>query len=131
MSGETNISILLKTMAPKLNTGDYVFCIINTLDVIDKEEIKGLFKEDEGWTVILKKELADKLNLNYSYIAACITLTVNSSLEAVGLTAAFSVALAKAGISCNVIAAYYHDHIFVGKADTDKAMKVLEQLTNK
>ncbi|WP_367187102.1 ACT domain-containing protein [Mucilaginibacter sp.] len=79
--------------------------------------------------MIVNKELADKLNLGYFYIAAWIILTIHSSLEAVGLTAAFSNALAKEGISCNVVAAFYHDHIFVAKRDAKKAMSVLKALS--
>jgi hypothetical protein len=90
--------------------------------------IIGAFKEHEGWTIILNKTLADKLGYKYSYVAAWITLTVHSSLEAVGLTAAFSAALAKHFISCNVIAAYYHDHIFVAQKDAEKALSVLKEL---
>jgi hypothetical protein len=131
MSGETNLQALLKTMSPKLNEGDYVFCTVNRLDNIDPKEIIGLFKEEEGWTVIVNKELADKLGLNYTYIAAWITLTIHSSLEAVGLTAAFATALGNEGISCNVVAAYYHDHIFVTKGDAERAISVLQELSNK
>ena len=115
MAGETNLQTLLKTMSPKLNEGDYVYCTVTTLNNIDPKEIIGLFKEDEGWTVILNKKLADNLGLSYTYISAWITLTIHSSLEAVGLTAAFATALGNEGISCNVVAAYYHDHIFVTK----------------
>jgi len=88
-----------------------------------------VYKEDEGWTVILNKLAADNLKLHYTYIASWITLTVHSSLEAVGLTAAFSKALAEASISCNVVAAYYHDHIFVDQKDAEKAMTVLIELS--
>jgi hypothetical protein len=128
MAGETDIVILLKDMTPRLNEGEYVFCTVDNLDKISQENIIGVFKEEEGWTAILNKTLADKLNLSYSYIAAWITLTIHSSLEAVGLTAAFSKALAEASISCNVVAAYYHDHIFVDKKNAEKAMNVLKQL---
>ncbi len=130
MAGEKDLKALLKTLSPKLSEGDFVFCAVTTLDNIDPKEIVGLFKEDEGWTVILNKELADKLGLNYTYIAAWITLTIHSSLEAVGLTAAFSNAMAKEGISCNVVAAFYHDHIFVAKQDALKAIRVLKRLSD-
>ena len=73
--------------------------------------------------------MADKLDLDYSFIASWITLTVHSSLEAVGLTAAFSKALSENGISCNVVAAYYHDHIFIDKKDTEKAMAILNEFS--
>jgi hypothetical protein len=129
MPGETNLTTLLKNMTPTLNEGDYVFCTVSNLVNINPNDIIGSFKEAEGCTIILNKELADKLNFNYSYVAAWITLTVHSSLEAVGLTAVFSAALAKEAISCNVIAGYYHDHIFVAKGDSDKAMQALENLS--
>ena len=91
-------------------------------------DIVLFFKEEEGNTIIIKKELANSLQLEYSFVAAWITLTVHSSLEAVGLTAAFSSALSDAGISCNVVAAFYHDHIFVDKKDVEKAMAILGKL---
>jgi len=131
MSGETDLSILLKNMIPLLNEGDYVFCTIANLTNIDINEIVASFKETEGITIILKKETADKLKLNYSYIAAWITLTVHSSLEATGLTAAIATALANENISCNVVAAYYHDHIFVARKDAERAMVALERLAGK
>ena len=58
-----------------------------------------------------------------------ITLKVHSSLEAIGLTAAMSRALMEAGISANVVAAYYHDHIFVPAADAERAVEALRQLS--
>jgi hypothetical protein len=54
-----------------------------------------------------------------------ITLNVHSSLEAIGLTAAVAGRLALHGISANVVAAYYHDHIFVPTADAERAVVVL------
>jgi hypothetical protein len=89
-----------------------------------------LFREQEGVTVILERSVADNLQLSYNFIAAWITLTVHSSLSAVGLTAAFSGALAHEGISCNVVAAFYHDHIFVAEEDAARAMAVLQNMSD-
>jgi hypothetical protein len=129
MPGETNLNKLLKSMTPSLNKGDYVFCTVTNIESVAENQMLSFFREAEGITVIIEKTVADSLNLPYTYVAAWITLTVHSSLDAVGLTAAFSTALSNAGISCNVVAAYCHDHIFVAKNDAPKAMRVLEQLS--
>ena len=129
MSGEKKLDILLKTMKPKLNEGKFVFCEVESLKSIDIDEVLMTFKEQESITVILEKKIADKLHLKYVYISSWITLTVHSSLEAVGLTAAFSKALSENGISCNVVAAFYHDHIFVDQNDAVKAMEVLNKFS--
>lgn len=129
MNGEKDLKKLLKNMKPKHNIGEYVFCMVRNTETIDLDHIEMFFREEEGFTVILKKEAADSLNLDYSAIMSWITLTVHSSLEAVGLTAAFSKALSENNISCNVVAAYYHDHIFINKKDTEKAMEVLRKLS--
>ena len=125
MNGEKYLERLLKTLKPRLNVGSYVFCIVNDLTMLRIEEIILFFKEQEGYTVIVKKEYAESLKLNYTFTAAWITLTVHSSLEAVGLTAAFSTALSAEGISCNVVAANYHDHLFIAENDAEKAMGIL------
>lgn len=129
MSGETNLEQLLKTMQPKLNACEYVFCVVNDLSAINQHDILFFFKEQEGHTIVLKKEQADEYHLNYSFVASWITLTVHSSLEAVGLTAAFSTALSSEGISCNVVAAFYHDHIFVDKKHAESAMRILNRFS--
>jgi uncharacterized protein len=130
MSGETNLHKLLQTMQPKHKPGEFVFCTIADTGAINQNETVLLFKEEEGYTVIIEKQLADRLQLNYSFVASWITLTVHSSLQAVGLTAAFSNALAQNGISCNVVAAFYHDHIFVDTKDLEKTMEVLKRFAN-
>lgn len=129
MHGETNLSALLKTLKPRLNPGAYVFCVVNDLSLINPVQPLMQFKEEEGFTVILRKEDADTLNLEYTFVAVWITLTVHSALEAVGLTAAFSNALTAGGISCNVVAAFYHDHIFVAENDAKRAMEILNRLS--
>ena len=128
MTGETNLSKLIKGMTPKLNDGIYVFCSVKDINSIERADTICEFKEAEGTTIVINKTQADTLNLNYNYEASWITLMIHSSLDAVGLTAVISTALAKNNISCNVCAGYYHDHIFVDIKDTEKAVTILTQL---
>jgi len=127
--GETDIGKLLRSMNPVLHEGQYVFCPLVGNVNIDINDVLGSFKEEEGTTIVLEKRMADEMKLPYSFVSSWITLQVHSSLEAVGLTAAFSKALSDAGISCNVIAAFYHDHIFVPVNDRLKAMEAFAQLS--
>ena len=129
--GETNLNNLIKNMEPILNEGEYVFASVKNVTSIPREITICEIKEREGITVVLSKKNAEELGLTFEFIAAWITLNIHSSLEAVGLTAAFASELEKHNISCNVIAGYYHDHIFVDKKDKEKAMKVLWGMTKK
>lgn len=151
MAGETDLKTLLKSAKPILNEGTYFFCNIHLTPKEGEKwpdktygAIHGLLpvsvatmRESEGLTVVVPKEKVDEyladtslppLEYDSSYECAWITLTIHSSLEAVGLTAAFSAQLAQNNISCNVIAGFHHDHIFVGKQDAQKAMDVLSNL---
>ena len=130
MAGKTELIQLLNELEPVLHLGEYVFVSTDGSVNLNSNEILASFREKEGTTLILEKEKADELHLEYDYVASWITLNVHSSLEAVGLTAAISNALAQARISCNVVAAYYHDHIFVGQSEAKAAMQVLTDLMN-
>ena len=88
----------------------------------------GTFREDEGVTAIVPSELADELAIEGPDFAR-ITLMVHSDLEGVGLTAAVSGSLADAGIACNMVAAFHHDHAFVPAACGEKALAVLQELS--
>ncbi|MDX2439671.1 MAG: ACT domain-containing protein [Desulfobacterales bacterium] len=132
MAGITKIKVLLKEMRPVLDTTDYVFsmkeCSKIEKDIIALDPI-ATFLESEGMTVVVTKANADKHKLSYDAVFNKITLEVHSSLEAVGLTAAISTALASNDISANVIAGYYHDHIFVPKDKANLGLVILEGLT--
>ncbi|MGL5345057.1 MAG: ACT domain-containing protein [Plesiomonas sp.] len=129
--GETHLAILLKNMQPALNTGDYVFVTVvkSALPDILAYQPQGLFTEQEGITAILLQQHADTLALSYSSVFNMITLTIHSSLDAVGLTAAVAGKLADYNISANVVAAYYHDHIFVPKSQAQQAMQALNEFS--
>jgi hypothetical protein len=131
MNGETDLARLLQDMRPERNPGEYIFCVVDSFEQAAALRPVGMFQEKEGVTVILPKEQADAMSLSYSLVCAWITMTVHSSLEAVGLTAAVSRALAEENISCNVVAANYHDHIFVPVVDGDRAMRALRALAKK
>lgn len=130
MIPESNLSLLIKLMQPYHNPGLFVFCKVAELDIQQIKNAIMMFKEAEGYTLIMSKNHADDAGLQYDFVASWITLNVYSSLESVGLTAAFSGALAGEGISCNVVAAYHHDHIFVSENDVSKAMQTLQNLVN-
>lgn len=130
MAGETNLNQLLTSMQPVLREGDYVFCSIPqgvgygaALDPV------GCFKEEEGLTLILPRHQAEAVGLPYPAIFALITLSVHSSLEAVGFLAAIATRLASHGISVNPVSAFYHDHLFVPMAQAEAAMALLHELS--
>jgi len=148
---ESNLVKLIKSIEPVLNPGQYVYATIppsssaresgdssakpsfgDLLANIDKIKVVGVFVEAEGITFVVSKSYADSIGLDYnkSFIASWITLRIHSALDAVGFTAAVSTALTKAGICCNVIAAFYHDHIFVPEKDAEKAITVLKELAD-
>jgi uncharacterized protein len=128
MHGETNLSVLIHNMQPVLNDGLYVFCTVPSETPINFSKIILFFKEKEGFTLIVEKAYADEKGFAYTGVFAWISLLVHSALDAVGLTAAFSKALAENNISCNVVAGYYHDHIFVQADLAQKAVAVLQNL---
>jgi hypothetical protein len=129
MSGVTDLDELLATMEPALVEGRFVYASVPG-DEFARCLLRapiGVFREAEGVTLILPFEAADGLAV--SPPMRMITLTVHSSLEAVGLTAAFATALTTEGISANVVAGYHHDHIFVPERDAERALETLRALS--
>lgn len=128
--GEVHLTTLLATMKPRLEPTVFVFAsaaaeVWETLAVRSRCQ----FYEAEGVTLILEQAEADRLQLPYQYPCRLITLTVHSSLAAVGLLAAVTTSLAAANISANVVSAYFHDHIFVPCDRAEEALACLEALS--
>jgi hypothetical protein len=130
MGGTVTLATLLKTLAPEIKSGEYVFCSVagNYQDFADLNPI-AFFREQEGLTLIIGVEAAKKANLAYDRIFRQITLTVYSNLNDVGLTAAVSSRLASRGICANVVAAYFHDHLFVPSDRASEALETLKELS--
>jgi len=130
VSGETNLKKLLASMSPKLMADEYVFCSVQG-EYHDFHELSPLasYREEEGLTLVVTKESAIAKKLPFESVFKGITLTIHSSLDAVGLTAAVSTKLADKGISANVIAAYYHDHIFVQAEKAELAIEALGEFS--
>jgi uncharacterized protein len=128
MAPVSDLDLLIETLSPELHAGTYVFAMLGVGERVDLHEVVSLMREPEGVSVIVEEEVATRLGLQPVLRCAWITLNVNSDLQAVGLTAEFSAALGRAGVSCNVVAGTHHDHIFVPVAQADMAMRALRAL---
>mgnify|MGYP001061657792 FL=1 len=131
MGGITDLSYLLKNLTPVMSTDDYVFISLPPSQVTSTlvDDALAMFKEEEGVTLILEKHAALQADLVFEGTYKRITCKVHSSLDAVGMTAAMSAALTQVGISANVVAAYYHDHIFVPSNKAGLAIEALLTLS--
>lgn len=127
MNGSTDLAAMLRTLEVVSLPDEYVYATMPA-DHPAIHLAKATVTEAEGLTAVLRRADADSHNIAYEYVAAWLTLSVHSSLDAVGLTAAFSHVLAQAGISCNVLAGFYHDHILVSSLDRQRALDVLHGL---
>jgi hypothetical protein len=121
--GERNLNRLLAGLAPVVRPVPYVVTETD-IDI----PAAAVIVEDEATTKIVEQTVADEYNLRYSFVAAWITCTIESDLEAVGMTAAIGRSLADAGIACNVLAGSRHDHLLVPWHRRDDAVAVLSSL---
>jgi uncharacterized protein len=122
----SELNQLLSGMNPVLNPGCYVFVSVQNEEMLRSVKVIASIREVEGYSAVISEVDAKALGIPVLFRAAWITLTINSDLQAVGLTAAFSSALAKEGISCNVVAGAYHDHLFVPVDRAEEAMAILK-----
>lgn len=128
MAAIRDLDVLLASLHAERQPGAYAFCVLPPGVSPASVDAIGLFREREGVTAILRAETAAAMGLTVVFRAAWITLTVHSDLEAVGLTAAVAAALAAEDVSCNVVAAVHHDHLFVPIDRADAAMAALDRL---
>ncbi len=132
MTGISDLKTLLKNMNPRLVANNLVFCSVSEEQFLNLNIFPTMiFKEEEGITLIIRKDLAIKNSLcdTNAQTWSMISLTVHSSLEAVGFLATITTYLAKFEISTNVVSAYYHDHLFVQNELADKVLKLLKNLS--
>ena len=136
--GKTDLKELIKSMSPTLSDQMFVFGHVpaktdqnakNVLQLFGNMPVQMLFREDEGWSVILKEEVAKEIQLEYIFPCKKVTLNVHSSLEAVGFMAAITTKLAQLGAGVNPVSGFYHDHIFVPTGTEDLVMEALKELS--
>ncbi len=128
LPGERSLAELMANMSPELNPGTYVYVKMSTDAAMQITGALMRFEEAEGTTLILSRDQAQRLGLEFVFPCRWISLRVHSALDAVGFFAAIAAALSVAGISTNSVAGYHHDHLFVPEADGDRAMDVLRAL---
>ncbi len=128
-TGESDLLTLIAQMSPSLD--DQIWAFVSVDEVSSEylaEHVLATFRETEGTTLIVPWERAEEFDVSSEPMAR-ITLNIHSSLEAVGLTAAVSQALASEAISANVVAGFYHDHIFVPQTAGERALACLTLLS--
>lgn len=128
-TGESDLLTLIAQMSPSLD--DQIWAFVSVDEVSSEyvaEHALATFRETEGTTLIVPLERAEEFDV-CSEPMARITLNIHSSLAAVGLTAAVSQALASEAISANVVAGFYHDHIFVPQTAGERALACLTLLS--
>lgn len=125
--GITDLEHLLASMDPVVVEGEFVF--VSLPSPSDELPALAMVHENDSTTYVVRRADATERGLEHDFVAAWITLRVHSALDAVGLTAAVSTALADAGISCNVLAGRLHDHLLVPVERAAEALAVLIALS--
>lgn len=128
MAQITDLQAMLRGMEPVLAPSPFGIISVEALPV--GLSVFATVAEAEGLTVVARQADLAVQGLEGGENWALIGLTLHSDLAAVGLTAAFAAALGNQGISANVIAGFYHDHILVPWARRLDAMAALRELSN-
>ena len=128
MTGQTNLSEVLKSLQVSCDGVEYGFASVKDKHINFCDDILGTFKENEGLTIIASKAYFEAKNIKFEGPYAKLTIEVHTSLELVGLTAVLAKKLAENQISANVVAGYYHDYIFVQYGICQKAIEAINNL---
>jgi uncharacterized protein len=123
--GETDLAVMLATLAVQRRPGVFTYIAVEVPTPGLLAAAHAIVKEGALTTIVLPVDAAERAGQPVTVRLAWLTLTVQSSLEAVGLTAAVSARLTALGISCNVLAGYLHDHLLVPEARADEAIAAL------
>lgn len=131
MTGITDLAELLRGLAPERRPDPYVVASVPAAGLADSGLValaEAMIREEEAVTLVLRLQDADDSAIPYEFVATWITLTVHSSLQAVGMAAAVAAALAAEGIPCNLLAGALHDHLLVPVDRADDALAALRRL---
>ena len=129
MSGQQDIEEGLRDLSPRLDPTVYVFASGPwSLADVDPWCPVATVVEAEGLSVVIPHAVALRENIASSGPFRRITLEMQTSLEAVGITAVVSTCLARWGIAANVIAGAFHDHILVPSDRAEEAMDHLRSI---
>lgn len=127
MTGARGLDSPLASLEPRLAPGTYVFARVAETPTGMNPVVT--VAEEEGLTVVVAKADAEAAGIPCAFEEAWITLNVHSALDVVGLIAAVATRLATRGISCNVVAGYHHDHLFVPFERAQEAPELLRTAT--
>ena len=128
MSGVTDLATMLATLDVQVREGRFGYVTRAMHDAALDATAAARIDEAEGVTYVVHVQRLGPQDPGPDFIAAWLTLTVHSSLQAVGLTAAVSHALAAQGIACNVLAGFHNDHLLVPADRIDDAIAALHAL---
>ena len=121
-----DLATLLKSLTVKQHEGVWAYTSLpkaesSWADLVNLRSVRDialLFTEAEGLTVIHAASAETARDNRWVWLE----LAVYSDLNAVGFLAAVAEALRRAGVPCNAVAAYHHDHLFVPEDKVEAAL---------
>lgn len=128
MSGEIDLGRILGSLAVRQREGVFVFATIPPGDPLPDVAIAAMVSESEGTSLVIARDIAEEAGLAFEFEAAWLTLVTHTSLEAIGVTASLTTALAVHGIPCNVIAGFHHDHVLIPIDRVDDAIRAIDMV---